>query len=313
MLRNTAEHPPVWPDEMLDEQRRTAINIFVDRRLSEPAGAYLRHFRERKHAVRRLLRAVSAFEPGNPDPEVVRRILRDGELFDALRYVAGPPISEDDLYTLVTRSADRLKKSDLLRDEVAMQVFGMICRLADPHRFPWIATGRRPRYHELRNAVLMTAAVHAPQTLAAERRGYGRAVEKMLKDRLDVLGLRCVPTPNGGKINAPKLAPDSGQYYGECTLYGRRVDILIGTRHGRIVAVESKDSNSAVNSVKRVANDTAGKGEKWRKAYGEQVVLVGLISGVFKLETLKAAQDSGLYLVWAHDLEPFIAWLEQVL
>jgi hypothetical protein len=245
--------------------------------------------------------------------DIVRRVLGDGELFDALRYVAGPPISEDDLYTLVTRSADRLKKSELMRDGTAMQVFGMICRLADPHRFPWIAAKRKPLYRELRNAILMTAVVHAPQTLAAERRGYGRTVEKMLKDRLDQMQLECVPAPNGGKINAPKLAPDTGKYYGECTLYGRRVDILIGTRRGRIVAVESKDSNSAVNSVKRVANDTAGKGEKWRKAYGEQVVLVGLISGVYKLETLKAAQDSGLYLVWAHDLEPFVSWLEQVI
>jgi hypothetical protein len=84
---------------------------------------------------------------------------------------------------------------------------------------------------------------------------------------------------------------------------------LIGIADGRIVAVEAKDSSSVVNSVKRVLNDTAAKARHWQVMAGKEIVPVALLSGVFGAAHLAAAQSSGLYLVWAHDLDSFADWL----
>jgi hypothetical protein len=37
---------------------------------------------------------------------------------------------------------------------------------------------------------------------------------------------------------------------------------------------------------------------------------VALLSGVFKVESLMQAQESGLYLVWSHDLDGFVEWIK---
>lgn len=93
------------------------------------------------------------------------------------------------------------------------------------------------------------------------------------------------------------------------TVHGRRTDLLIGLPDGRSVAVEAKDSSSVVNSVKRVLNDTAAKARHWRSRFGEVLIPVALLSGVFGTRDLQSAQDDGLFLVFAHDLDSFVDWL----
>jgi hypothetical protein len=146
--------------------------------------------------------------------------------------------------------------------------------------------------------------------MQTERRAYGRAVERALRDRLQVIGYVRVTAPNKGRITAPVHMPAALTFYGECSVHGRRTDLLIGLPDGRAVAVEAKDSSSVVNSVKRVLNDTAAKAEHGHAKFGEMLVPVALLSGVFGIDSLKAAQAKGLYLVFAHDLESFVGWLE---
>lgn len=71
----------------------------------------------------------------------------------------------------------------------------------------------------------------------------------------------------------------------------------------------SKDSSSALNSTKRLLNDTAAKAKHYQVAAGKNVISVALLSGVFKVADLGEAQAAGLYLVWAHDLDEFVAWI----
>jgi hypothetical protein len=77
-----------------------------------------------------------------------------------------------------------------------------------------------------------------------------------------------------------------------------------------MIALEAKDSSSGLNSTKRLLNDTAGKAERYRAAAGQNFISVALLSGVFKLSDLRAAQAAGLYLVWAHDIDGFIEWIK---
>jgi hypothetical protein len=309
-IPNHSLTPPVWDETQLASHAQRALHEFVDRRLKEPKGRYITHLNARHDALVRLFKILAHIDPANPDPEVVRQILLDADLFSALRYVTGPPVSEDDLGVLVLRKAERLTKKAIRADEaIPIHVLALICQMADPSRFPWVGTGREPLMHELKIAIRATTALHASQTLQTERRGYGKKLEQQLEEHLISLSFEKVQSPPKGRVNAPRHYPQAKKFYGECTVYGRKTDLLIGLEDGRIVAVEAKDSSSVVNSVKRVLNDTAAKARHWRGKAGEQIIPVALLSGVFGLHNLKNAQDDGLYLVWAHDLDSFSDWL----
>lgn len=309
-ISNTNDTPPLWDEAALRRRAQTALDDFVNRRLAEPASRYREHLQERRRALQTLFRELASFDPQNPDIEIARKILTDPQLESALRYVAGPPVSKDDLGVLATRNRERIGTAAIRTNPtLANEVLALICRLADSERFPWLARGRKPKPHEIKQALRATSALHAAQSMQTERRAYGKVVEGLLRDRLLQLGHRLLRTPNGGRITAPMHMPGAKSFYGECSVHGRRTDLLIGLSDGRAVAVEAKDSSSVVNSVKRVLNDTAAKARHWRERFGETLVPVALLSGVYGIDSLRSAQASGLYLVWSHELDSFVDWL----
>jgi hypothetical protein len=166
-----------------------------------------------------------------------------------------------------------------------------------------------PRLHEIEWAIRSTAVLLAAQAMQTERRTYGREVER------GFTGASCLWRVREGidteqRTNRYSLhMPGPMRFYGECSVHGRRADLLIGLSDGRHVAVEAKDSSSVVNSVKRVLNDTAAKASFWKDKFGETLVPVALLSGVFAPDNLRAAQRSGLFLVFAQALDDFVTWL----
>ncbi len=319
--------PRVWSQSELEKDAQVALDEFVDRRLTEPKGTYATHFKARRKALVRLFRKLSGVDKLDPSVDLVREIIADEDMFSALRYVAGPPVSEDDLGVLVTRSAAGIAQKALAEDAaLPVAVLALICKMSDPFRFPWIPAGRPPTPREMREAIAMTSALHASQTLQTERRGYGRAVEQRLVTRLEAMGYVKVaggrgkskrkagepvlpPYPPKGKVTQPSHHPAFSHFYGECTVYGRKVDLFIALQSGVMIALEAKDSSSALNGTKRLLNDTAAKAKHYQVAAGKNVISVALLSGVFKVADLAQAQAAGLYLVWAHDLDGFVAWI----
>lgn len=328
-IQNFQDHPRIWSDAELEADAQQALEEFVVRRLAEPGGKYFDHIAARRKAIFRLFKALADVNPVNPNPDRVRAVLLDAEMFDALRYVAGPPISEDDLGVLVTRDVEGLSRSDIkYRDEIPAAVLQLVCKLADPFRFPWIASGRKPTNRELRNAVASTMTMHAAQALQTERRGYGKIVERRLETRLVELGFRKIAGgkkakkgtnyppvstlplyPRKGIVSQPSHHPTYPHFYGECVVYSRKVDLFIALPSGKMIALEAKDSSSGLNSKKRLLNDTAAKAIRYATEAGKNVISVALLSGVFKISDLKAAQEAGLFLVWAHEMDGFIDWV----
>jgi len=336
-LSNHSDTPRKWSDDELEAGAARAVQEFVDRRLAEPGGRYLVHVEARRGALLDLFRLLRHIDPTRPDPAIIREILQDRELFDALRYVGGPPVSEDDLGVLVTRSVQGLNKTDIrTQDRLPIEILQLICRIADPTRFPWITERRDPTARELRLALAATASMHAAQSLQTERRGHGKIIEQRFEQRLIDLGFRKISGetarlarhrarasaapenvvlepprfPARGRVTQPTHHPVYPQFYGECTVYGRKVDLFVALRTGRMIALEAKDSSSALNSTKRLLNDTAAKARHYTAEAGRNIISVALLSGVFKLSDLKSAQDNGLYLVWAHDIDGFIDWIQ---
>ena len=107
-------------------------------------------------------------------------------------------------------------------------------------------------------------------------------------------------------------APGPGTFCRESLLGERKADFILGLWDGRVAAIECKVSNSSTNSVKRLNNDAAVKAEVWFRDFGtRQIVPVALLSGVYKIHNLESAQNRGLAIVWAHDLNELVQWIRQ--
>lgn len=297
--------PPVWSADELEEDRTIAIAQFRDERLQEPLEEYLEVFDTYHGAVQDLLEAT--VDLSNLSGDTVE-VLTDPALLEALRYLSGPPISEDDLKTIADVSS--LTPSTLRANpEMAQRVLDAIRITMDRRRFPWVVEDRDPTESEKEAAALASAALMATQRLSTSRRSEGKnAQEKAVANALTLAGFTEVPTR---RIETLADAPATGEFCGESMFGGRKADFVVGLWDGRKMPLECKVSNSSTNSVKRLNNDAAVKAVRWVEEFGTaQTVPAAVLSGVFKRHNLENAQSRGLTIFWAHNLDKLRDWLE---
>lgn len=228
---------------------------------------------------------------------------------EILRYLAGPPISSDDMATLVDSKITRAALKN--NPAIVGVVNGIIAGLLDQRRFPWIAEKRKPTEGEIERAVHSSATLLASQRVQTDRRGRAKEEqETAVKMAFLELGYQQV------KAKPIKLitdAPDPMHFCGTTPLGGKQGDVYVRLPDKRLLAIECKVSNSEVNSFKRVMNDSLSKAHEWRRTLGEnQVIPVLVLRGVFKPENLLTAQRD-MYLIWDHrlsDLSNFAKGIE---
>lgn len=295
--------PPFWTEEQLEADRQRAMALFREKRMTEPLEAYLTVFEEYQGVIEELLEStvdLAGLRAQATD------FLADKKGLEAVRYLAGPPISDDDLKVL----AEARLSGQALRADPAMveRIIQVILDGLDRRRFPWVAEGREASAAEREAAVLATAALIATRRTETARRSAGKAEqEQLVEDTLLGIGLRKVPTRTVATL---AQAPREGEFCRESILSTRKADFIIGLLDSRVMPVECKVSNSSTNSVKRVNNDAAAKARDWIRDLGErQVVPSAVLSGVYKLHNLTDAQRRGLTLYWAHDLEKLTDWI----
>ncbi|MBX9604109.1 MAG: XamI family restriction endonuclease [Bryobacteraceae bacterium] len=295
--------PPRWATEQLKKDLARAQEIFRQERLQEPLEAYLDAFERYQGSFENLLEtSVDLIELERTAIDV----LTDRQLLEAFRYLAGPPLSQDDLKTL----SEAVLTPGRLREDPRMvgRIIDVVRIALDRRRFPWVTEGREPTEEERAAAVLASAALMATSRVTAMRRNEGKdAQEQLLEDTLIKAGLRRVQ-PRA--VQTVQKAPEVGTFCRESLFGGRKADFLIGLWDARILAVECKVSNSSTNSVKRLNNDAAIKAEVWIQEFGwRQVVPAAVLSGVYKIHNLEDAQTRGLTLFWAHDLAQLTQWI----
>jgi hypothetical protein len=280
------------------------MELFRRERMQEPLDQYLRVFDRYAAAVENVLTESSDLD--NLDDAAIA-LLTDKSLLEAFRYLSGPPISADDLKTLAEAAlAPGRLRSD---PEMTRRVVEVVRLGLDRKRFPWIALRRKPTDVERSAAVLASAALMACSHVTASRRNEGKSAQEGLVDKaLGAAGLtKTQPRP----IETLNQAPSPGQFCRETLLGTRKADFVIGLWDHRIMAIECKVSNSAVNSVKRLNNDAAAKAEAWLTDFGTaQIVPCAMLGGVYKLHNLVDAQTRGLTLFWAHELDELTRWIE---
>lgn len=296
--------PPVWSDDQLEANRINAIAAFSKERLEEPLEDYLEAFDEYQGYVEEVLEATVDLTDLD---ETALDVLGDPKLLEAFRYLAGPPISEDDLKVLA--DARSLSRSALERTPALVQrLIWVVRQVLDRRRFSWVVENREPTEAERNAAILASAALMAASRTQTRRRTFGKdQQEEMVKVALRELGFAEVASR---RIQTISHAPALGEFCGESVLGNRKGDIIVRLWDDRVMPIECKVSNSSTNSVKRLNNDAAVKATSWKTDFGlRQVVPSAVLSGVYKLHNLRDAQERGLALFWAHDLAPLTEWI----
>ena len=278
---------------------------FSKERLEEPLEDYLEAFDEYQGYVEEILETT--IDLSDLDAPALD-VLGDPRLLEAFRYLAGPPISADDLKVLA--DARSLTKSHLERaPEDVQRLIGVVRQVLDRRRFAWVVENREPTEAERNAAVMASAALMAASRTQTRRRTLGKdQQEAMVKGALQALGFTEVAARKMSNISH---APAPGEFCGESVLGNRKGDIIVRLWDHRVMPIECKVSNSSTNSVKRLNNDAAVKASSWKLDFGlRQVVPTAVLSGVYKLHNLMDAQDRGLTIFWAHDLKPMTDWIE---
>jgi hypothetical protein len=299
--------PPVWTREQLEIDRLKAIAIFRNERLEEPLEDYLEAFDEYQGRIEELLETtvdLSQLE------SAALEVLTDPHLQEAFRYLAAPPISEDDLTVLA--EAPSLARGPLQRNpEHVKRLIEVVRVVLDRRRFSWVVENREPTEAERGAAVMASAALMAASRVQTKRRTLGKQQQEAhVTEALKELGLKEV---RPREIPNVSIAPAPGEFCGESVLGSRKGDIIVRLWDHRVMPIECKVSNSSLNSVKRLNNDAAVKAVSWKRDFGvRQVVPTAVLSGVYNLHNLLDAQERGLTLFWAHDLAPLTTWIDKL-
>ncbi|MDB5322219.1 MAG: restriction endonuclease [Phycisphaerales bacterium] len=295
---------PIQSDEALRDGRDKAEENFREKRLKEDPDLYHQYMDDYQGEVADLLElTVDLTDLDNQGFEVVTK----KPLFQALRYLTGPPVSKDDLN--IVAEVESFNKVYLKANPKAVnRIMAFVRATIDRRRFPWLVDGREADEQERNNAVMATAALMASQKLATLRRTKAKEDQEQEVD--DALIASQFQRVANRRVQTFADAPKPGEFCRESLLGRRKADFVVCLWDNRIMPIECKVSNSSTNSVKRLNNDAAVKAMKWIEAFGrDQVVPAAVLSGVYKLHNLIDAQDKNLTLFWEHDLAAMIDWI----
>lgn len=283
--------PPRWSPDELEWGRQGALAEFISSWGAEGTQRYVDTVVELSVPLARLFAASNDLASLSAET-----FTADASLIAAARFVAAPPVSADDLKTLIGGSLS-VKAPDVERAERAAK----IVRTAwDPLRFPWLAANRPATHVERETAIKWTASIWAIESMRTYRRNTSaRKQERKVAQALEAVGFQPL-APR--RIDALEQLP-KGSFTRECRIGDHKSDIPVRLNDGRLLAIECKVSNSAVNSKKRLNNDAGAKAADWKKAFGAQVITAVVLSGVYSLGNLVAAQEhQDIIIFWAHDL-----------
>ena len=296
-------NPPRWTAEEFEREAAQAIRHFRETRMHEPLEAYLDYVEEYRRQVETLIEeTVDLTRLSNLAVE----LLTNPQRLTAIRYLASPAISEDDLKVLADAA---LTPKRLNADpDMARRVIETVLMGLDRERFPWVAESREPTEGERATAVVSTAALIATQKVQTGRRNEAKKTQEgAVADALRAAGFTEVPTR---AVTNMSHLPAHGEFCAEALFGSRKADLIVRLWDGRVMPTECKVSNSSTNSVKRLNNDAAVKARTWIQEFGTVTcVPAAVLSGVFKTRNLISAQADGLTLFWAHGLDRMTSFI----
>lgn len=152
--------PRQWTREELRAHRDQAEALFTEQRREEGPRAYAAVYHELEPRIRTAFAATDDLRSVTGEA-----LVEDPLLWQVLRYCCAPPISEEDLWTMVGRKF-RHVSSDIADDTAEA-----VQPLFDPIRFPWLEGDRAPTDIERDASLLATTAMYASVMTGTRRRG----------------------------------------------------------------------------------------------------------------------------------------------
>ncbi|MBI2299749.1 MAG: XamI family restriction endonuclease [Armatimonadetes bacterium] len=283
--------PPRWTQEELERDRGIAIERVIAR--WERTARYVELFHEVRPHITALFEATDELRELRG-----ARLQQSPRVVEAARYLSSPVLSADDLRTLARGSIARTR----IVGDHAERVAAVLRVSLDPIRHPWLAAERQPTGPEREAAIDWTAGVWAANKVATEKRleAAGEQEEATVA-ALREAGYVEVPVPSRELLGLDGL--DRGRFARETLVAGTKCDIPVRLSDGRLLALECKVANSAVNSIKRLNHEIGDKTAVWRAEFGAQVIPGAVLAGVFKLTHLHRAQSKqAITLFWEHSL-----------
>ena len=211
-------NPPRWTAEEFEREAAQAIRHFRETRMHEPLEAYLDYVEEYRRQVETLIEeTVDLTRLSNLAVE----LLTNPQRLTAIRYLASPAISEDDLKVLADAA---LTPKRLNADpDMARRVIETVLMGLDRERFPWVAESREPTEGERATAVVSTAALIATQKVQTGRRNEAKKTQEgAVADALRAAGFTEVPTR---AVTNMSHLPAHGEFCAEALFGSRKADL----------------------------------------------------------------------------------------
>lgn len=282
----TAEDPlyPFWTDAQLEECRRRAIEIYVESWGPHLQERFFELVKEGQEKVRALFEESDNLRLLTGDPDFLRRRERRKFIEPAL-FLTVPRLSKANFKTLAAASGEV---------EVLLRFLNLL-------RVPWMRPdwprGEEPTEEQVEAAIESAAEQWARQKFDTwQRKERARLQEETVRNQLETTGLTYVePAAIAERVRKVK---------------GNKCDVPAHLEDGTLLALECKVSNEATNSVKRLIRETRGKLGDWNDAFGSRIRTGAALSGVFKLNNLKQAQQRGMLLFFDQELETLDAFIK---
>lgn len=287
-----------------------ATAIFVERVRHDVPAAYRPKMADAQAELTHALAVTTDLMDLRPEliaanPEIVR----------ALRYTAGPPISEEDFRTVTRWPFAATANAKAVR-AAAPEVCRTVRDLADPELFPWLAESRAPLPEERDAAINGTAKLLAVERFRTERRGKASKDQEAEVRRVlaKEAGLAEVERPAKRKTGHIELIDhlDKGSFTSECVLHGMKCDVPVRLPDGLLMTIECKVNSGQKNGWKRVSREVEGKAARWRDKFGSaSVVIAIMLDGNFDLGTLTRFQEEGYFIFWGHDPQRLVDFVNE--
>jgi hypothetical protein len=308
----------MWTDAELRADSDEARGRLRERRKAEELEKRLlveRNADRYSALLRELLEATDDLRslPQKPD------VLESREIVDMARYIALPFISLGDLDTMTDSCFDTWVKQKTERGQRPTAAgfaaaAEYLHREADPFRAPWLDQIRAPTAAEREHFIRGTIAVRFVSILQTRRRNEGsKRQETAVRMALQEAGYAQVTTSQN-IVDPLDEMPERTFVKNARSLRNTSIDVPVRLPDDhptgiRFVAFEAKDTNTDVNSRKRLLDVTA-KAATWNASgLPYQIRTAAVVSGSLPFDRLKQAQDHGVMLFWEHRLDDLVDFL----
>jgi len=286
---------------VLNGESRT---LFIRERIAEDPGEFRKLYKRYAADVAEFLTAT-----GDLGGLTADALLRSVRMQDVARHLTAPPISQDDLSTLIDRNPGHKNR---MSAEEATRAVGVFRATVNADLCPWLAEDRAPTAAERSTTVTTSATLMAVERLRTNRRNASSKVqEKGVQRVLDAIGFDRIEVARN-RLASPEALPP-GRYASETAIANKKCDIPIRMRDGRFLALECKVSNSERNGWKRLKAEVVSKKYEWTEwgeAAGIEVIVGAVVSGLFDLSCLIFThEEKGVALFWQHKLDRLAAFL----